>query len=312
MSFRFRPSESVQSNVRRMARDRLDDAVDALRAATRGEDLHGNVHEARKRGKHVRSLTRLVRAAAPDLHDEVNAAVRDAARLVSDLRDRQAVLETLDDLADHKPSDEVAAAVRAARPALESDRDDAARTAEPDVEEALVRFVDVRDGVADWDLPDDVGALTGGFAKTYRRARARLADVRETPSTAHLHEWRKRVKYHRAHVRVLRPLWPGGLGARRDELHRLSDLLGDDHDLAVLRGVLDGHDDITGADARTLVAVMDRRRAELQQAAVPLGMRLFAMDDDAMVDLLTATWDAWRREANAPELPTALALAASD
>lgn len=312
MSFRFRPSESVQANVRRMARDRLDDAIDDLRAAARGEDLHGNVHEARKRGKHVRSLTRLVRASAPELHDEVNAAVRDAARLLSDLRDREAVVETLDDLVEHEAADEVASAASAVRPHLVARRDDGARTAEPDVEEALVRFVDVREGVGDWAVPEGVEALAGGFAKTYRRARKRYEEVHADATTALLHEWRKRVKYHRYHLRMLEPVWPAGFGARLDEVHHLSDLLGDDHDLAVLRGVLEAHGDVDPAEGRALVTVLDRRRAELQQAALPLGARLFATDDDAMVDLLVSCWHAWTAEAAAPDLPRALALAPAD
>lgn len=308
MSFRVRASESVPVTVRRMARDRLDDAIEALESARRGDGLHENVHLARKRTKHVRALTRLVRGAAPDLHGEVNRLVRDAARLVSDLRDRQAVIETLDGLGEGEPLDGVTEAIGAVRPSLQDARDAAGDAATEDVERALGALLEVREGVQDWEVPDDVAALTGGFAKTYRRGRKRLADARRNPSTATLHEWRKRVKYHRYHVRMLEPVWPARLEVREDQLHRLTDLLGDDHDLAVLRGVLEA-DPVDGEAARTLTAVLDRRRAELQRAALPLGERLYAVPDDVMADQLAAWWTAWQEEAAMSTLPEALDLA---
>ncbi len=312
MSFRVRASESVTVNVRRMARDRLDDAVEDLEAAVRGEDVHGNVHEARKRNKHVRALTRLVRGSAPDLHDEVNATVRDAARLLSDLRDREAVLETLDELVDHEDRDDVAEAAEAVRDPLEDARDAAAETASDDIDRALGMFVAVRDGVDAWELPDGVEALTGGFGKTYGRCRDRLADVRQDPTTAGLHEWRKRVKYHRYHLRILEPVWPRVWGARRKAVHDLSDLLGDDHDLAVLRGVLVSRPALDRDAVRVLVAAADLRRAELQQAALPLGTRLFAASPDAAVDELVACWNAWETEAAHEPVPQPLTLAPAD
>lgn len=312
MSFRVRASESVIANVRRMARDRLDDAVEDLEAAVRGQDVHANVHEARKRNKHVRALTRLVRGSAPDLHDEVNATVRDAARLLSELRDRDAVLETLDELVDHEGRADVADAAAAVRGPLEAARDAAAADAGADIDRALGMFAAVRDGVAAWEVPDDVEALTGGFARTYGRCRDRLADVQESPTTAALHEWRKRVKYHRYHLRILEPVWPRVWGARREAVHDLSDLLGDDHDLAVLRGVFEDGGAFDDGPVRTLVAVLDRRRAELQSAAVPLGERLFAPSPEAAVDELRACWTAWRRESARSCVPRPLSLAAAD
>ncbi len=141
MPFHVRASESVTANVRRMARDRLDDAVEDLEAAVRGEDVHARVHEARKRNKHVRALTRLVRGVAPDLHDEVNATVRDAARLLSALRDREAVLETVAELAAHEDTDVVREAAAAVRGPFEQARDEAADGAQEDIDQALGMFV---------------------------------------------------------------------------------------------------------------------------------------------------------------------------
>ena len=96
---------------------------------------------------------------------------------------------------------------------------------------------------------------------------------------------------------------------REDQLHELTDLLGDDHDLAVLHGVLrTGPDGVDDEASRTVAAFADRRRAHLQQEAVTLGRRLFALDRDAVEDQLLTWWAAWRDQAEADALPAALAL----
>jgi predicted nucleic acid-binding Zn ribbon protein len=60
------------------------------------------------------------------------------------------------------------------------------------------------------------------------------------------------------------------------DAHRLSDLLGDDHDLAVLRAqVLLSHA-IAQEDARqALIAAIDRRRSSLQRRAFKLGAQIY-------------------------------------
>ena len=312
MSYRFRASQSVRANVRRVARDRLDDAIEALEAAARGDDVHEQVHRARKRAKQVRALTRLVRGSAPQLHDEVNTAIRDAARRVSALRDREALLETLDDVLAVDPIDGVEEAVATVRAVLEADRDQAVDHAVDEVEAALGAFRTVREGVGDWTVPDGPEAITGGFAKTYGRGRRALEAVREHATTEALHEWRKRVKYHRHHVELLEALWPPVTTVWEAQLHRLSDLLGDDHDLAVLRGVLEDRSDLDPDAVRVLAAVLDRRRAELQQDAVLLGRRLFALEPDVLTAQVATWWAAWQDEATAADLPHPLAPTSAD
>ena len=55
------------------------------------------------------------------------------------------------------------------------------------------------------------------------------------------HEWRKRVKYHWYHCRLLKNLYKPLMKARRDEAKHLADLLGDDHDLSMLDLLLTEH-----------------------------------------------------------------------
>lgn len=114
---------------------------------------------------------------------------------------------------------------------------------------------------------------------------------------------RKRAKYHRYHVRLLEPLWTDGLGAHRAAAHALTDRLGDDHDLAVLRATLCDDPDRFGGRRCVQAAsgVIDRRRAELEAEAFELGRRLFAEKPDALAERVHGYWQAWREGGCAPE-----------
>jgi hypothetical protein len=84
----------------------------------------------------------------------------------------------------------------------------------------------------------EFSAVAGGLCKTYGRGRNALHAAYAEPSDESFHEFRKRAKYHWYHLRLLRRIWRDMLGVQREAADELSDLLGDDHDLAVLRNTL--------------------------------------------------------------------------
>jgi CHAD domain-containing protein len=92
-----------------------------------------------------------------------------------------------------------------------------------------------------------------------------------------LHEWRKQAKYLWHGLEVIAPLGPASLEKWTDHAHVLADILGEDHDLAVLRQALER---AGGALAPTaalagLQSALDRRRQELEDEAFALGWRVF-------------------------------------
>jgi CHAD domain-containing protein len=129
--------------------------------------------------------------------------------------------------------------------------------------------------VDDWPL-DDAGwpAARAGIERAYRRGRAAFARADAAPTTENLHEFRKRVKDLWYQERLLKPAWPAVLGAQADEAHALSDLLGDDHDLAVLAER--PGDEAPTQDTDAIRELIDRRRAELLAHIRTLGRRVYA------------------------------------
>ena len=121
-----------------------------------------------------------------------------------------------------------------------------------------------------------------------------------------LHEWRKRAKDLWYHLRMLRPLSPDIVAGQADEAHKLSDRLGDDHDLAILRGKLqNGAVTDLPLDLGPVFELIDHRRAQLQSEAVLIGARLYAERPKDFVRRIHRYWRA-SRSAGAPR-PAALA-----
>jgi hypothetical protein len=100
--------------------------------------------------------------------------------------------------------------------------------------------------------------------------------VEEEASVTNLHELRKRVKDLWYQLRLIaeadRPL----IRSLADHAHDLSDHLGDDHDLALLReeGARRRNAFAEAGDQRFLFELIDQRREELQFAAISLGADL--------------------------------------
>lgn len=78
------------------------------------------------------------------------------------------------------------------------------------------------------------------------------------------------------HHRLLKPVWPAVFDAYAEEAHLLSEQLGDDHDLAVLRARLEQGIDGLAVDLDPLLAVVEERRGALQAQARRLAARLYA------------------------------------
>jgi CHAD domain-containing protein len=258
-AFRLKQGEAIPDGVRRIARGRIDHAIDALADAS-----EEGVHDARKDMKKLRALLRLVRGEVGDKVFRREAdTFRDAARELSGVRDADVMLATLADLEKRYEAD-----VGPVRQAVEAHR---VRTTgggrERAAKAAIAILTEARGRVDDWPLErDGFEALEDGLRRTYRRGRRDWRAAVKEPSTENLHEWRKRVKDLWYHCSILQETWKPVMTALADEAHGLSERLGDDHDLAVLLDF----------GAESLEPLISDRRAELQEEAFAYGIRLYA------------------------------------
>jgi hypothetical protein len=275
----LRPGEPLGGALQRMALEQLDLALEVL-SAGEGPPSEKAVHETRKALKRLRALLRMLEPELdPSAYAREDAALRDAGRRLAGARDAEVMLATLDGLVERN------------RGKLRG----------------LAELHACRVRVAAWRLPErsQLQLVEAGLVRLYRKGekRRRRAAAAKRGDMHKLHEWRKRVKDLRYVAEMLRPLddeqrrhsapkgkrarkrvararkdavWLARMARRAD---KLGELLGEDHDLAVLAQLIE-------ADAlrarlgkktrRMLLKLIAKRRVKLRKRALTDGAHLYA------------------------------------
>lgn len=299
MAYRFSPYESIEQGVQRVALEQLDLAIGKLGG---DGDLDTRVHDVRKHLKKLRGLVRLVRfEIEQECFERENACFRDAGRSLSTVRASAALLACLDDLGERFSPNPLT--LKAARRKLVDLRDaslgDAIDAHLPAVEQTLAQ---AKARVASWPiLRDDWRVIGEGLTLTYARGRKAMRRAYAAPADALFHEWRKRVKYHWCHVRLVQDVWHKPLKMRRRALKRLADLLGDDHDLGELKSLLGGPPGDEDRRFAELIALAEERQTELRDAAHHLGKRAYAERSQHLERRFATYFSAWRAASEARE-----------
>ena len=297
MSYRFEPNEGIRAGILRAAREQLDTALHALEDEI-GDNPVEAVHTARKAVKKERSLLRLARATLPAKQRRAeNAALRRAARGLSDARDAEVMVQTLDRLAQRFAGQLPERSFTAVREPLERDRDDhrAQLADSARVPEAAGQLTGARARIDGWRLRSGGWpAIEPGLERSYRRGRTAMRDAERRRSAERMHAWRKRVKDLWYQERFLAPVGGPAIRGQAKDLHRLSDLLGDHHDLGVLRRRLTDQPPPVAADLDGIVGLIEHRQAELEGEALALGSRVYGEKPGAFVRRVRSAWRAGR------------------
>lgn len=297
MAYRFKHDSSIEANVHRVVREQIETATHAL---TSGEDLHAGIHDARKCFKKVRAVVRLVRPGLGDVYQQENRRFRDAGRTLSLVRDAEAMIETVDQLCDEQREQTNVEGFAPLRAALVARREELAGQQgelEERVASVLHELETAQQAITDWPaLADEFATLAGGLKRSYKRGRNAMQRAYAQPDTDTFHEWRKRVKYHWYHARLLRNVWRPLLQSYGAELKYLSKLLGDNHDLAVLHATLDAKPGLLGNKRnRTKLRKLTQQQQErLRNEAWYLGRRIYAPRPKVLTHNLKQYWVTWQ------------------
>ena len=274
--FPFAPGETLAAAMKRVLVGEIGSARQAL--ADPKISREEAIHRVRRRLKRARSLF-FVLEEVPGANRENRAIqARDTARLLAGARDADVLAgEARRILARAEGGSVAAAGLLVER--LENRRDAAHRVLPP-LDEVAARL---RASEADArSLPDRFEAgrlLAEAIVACHRRGREDWRRLNDGICAETLHDWRKRVK-RRRHLSALVPIaTPVTSRAVQHDLERLGEILGEEHDLAVLEARLADENDLLrpreGRDGvRELVA---RRRRKLTRKALELGEELFGL-----------------------------------
>jgi CHAD domain-containing protein len=293
-AYRLKTGEDAAAGIQRIAAGRAEKALERLRG--KGE-LAAAIHGTRKDLKKLRSLLRLVRdKLGKKTFKAEDRRYREIGRALSGSRDTEVKLETLLALR-HRFDDLPGGPAERWEGMLETERDELATAVVNETAGKIGQAAEAieagQEAIRHWSLETDSWALVGsGLSRAYRHGREALRSVLAEPSTESVHDWRKRAKDLWYQLRILREAWPGPLGETANQAHDLTELLGDHHDLAVLAADLEARADL--GDRRAFEAAIANRQAELLDAALEIGRRLYAEKPKAFRRRLERYWLAWR------------------
>jgi CHAD domain-containing protein len=288
----LRPDEILSDGIRRIARKQIR-AIRKELCEKRLRRQGGSIHDARKRVKMLRALLRLIRNGPGERSfRKENRVFRGIARALSQHRDVVVQLKTLDKL--QRQHERVAAAndffvlrrhllktrseflkgsfIR--RKALKTELNAAMKRVKKWPENGLKRS-DVRVGIK----------------KTYERGRKAFVQAGQSRTTENLHGWRKRVKDLWHHLGMLQLLCPKTLTGLVDELERLGEYLGDDHDAAMLA---EAAKRVNPRELEMLARMIVVHRVCLQRSAFQLGRHVYAEKPGAFARRIENCWTAPR------------------
>jgi CHAD domain-containing protein len=288
MPYRFKTEEPVEHGFRRIAREQFDASLAELAGPEVGAK---NVHECRKSLKRLRALVRLVAGAIGEgKARRRNKALGEIARLLSARRDQTVMLETIAKLS-HEVLDS-AAALDSLKTELTSRTPNAPETLEPDVAERA-RLLLVREAKKASRMKFDTRgfrALSKGLEDSYGRGWKAFKYAYDEPTDDNFHDLRKAVQWHWRQMSLVSKAWPDEFSVRAHAARELSQLLGDDHDLAVLAAAAAQASTLSDEEKAAAVSVCRAQQKSLRATAEYRAKRLFAENPKTFVHRVAVYW----------------------
>ena len=298
MALRLKPDKHQGKRTRQIVRHEIDASLRDLSPRPDGvEQLDEVVHDVRKRLKKVRAVLGLVRAELGEkIYKREIACFRESAQPLRDVRDAQALIETLDKLTRTSSNQLSARAVADFREFLEARKQnvcDQFGNNSAQYHRVLGKLSKARWHPREWELERvDWSVLRHGLKHVYVAGSRAFVVASANQTAEHLHEWRKKVKCFWYQLQVLHPVWQHTRDELGRELDALAETLGEDHDLAILHQVVQTEAIAAGHDSELvdLTIVIDDRRHELETAAFDLGRQIYGHRPKALLDQIERWW----------------------
>ena len=304
MSFRLIRGESIETGLRRIVAEEIDGAIVNLR--NEDESLRDqDIHEARKSVKKLRSVVCLLMPGLGTTGIRDNLSLRETGRALSQLRDAAALIETVEALSERHFTDPAMEQLAVVRSALRRRLEDTVRAEDcrTVMGGAVASLKHLKKKAAKWPLTgDEFAAIAPGLEGTYRRGRKCFRKAQADLTSDNLHALRKRIKDYWYHVRLLPGLFAAiAARAREKELRGLQEALGDDHNLTVLRDVLNRDPGMFGGKKMmpAVLELIDREQAGLREQSMASAARVYAVKTPLHVQEISAAWALWQSDARA-------------
>ena len=297
-SWRMTPGKPLGEEFARLACDEIRSVKALLTSADTPRDEA--IHKARRSFKKLRALVRLARPSLGSSFQRENHRWRDLGRLLAASRDAAVLLGSFEKMADAAGIPARHRTALRARLARRKSSPDGAQPPEIGIERAAAELESALREVSALSWPERIRDLQRGLRASQARLKQRFkAALRETGSDGHseaLHDWRKAVKDLCSQLALFNAVLPAGLKKSRKAANALGELLGEEHDLCLLRARL-AEEDLPaglGESAARVAEAADARRAVLRESALRLGEPLSRHAAGELARTIAERWRAAR------------------
>lgn len=282
-------AEPTASTVKRLCRKQIANARGWVSQGNRPKAVHG----MRKEIKRLRAAIQLVRqdVARKDYH-RVNRGLRATARSLAASRDARVMLKAFEDLTG-SGADRFAGLRKELR---RQNRRESRRIRESDVvENADEKLRRAKRRIKRLELKaDGWPAVEPGLRRSYQRGREAWQMAEGSPSPENFHEWRKRIKSLSCQLELLCPVWPARTSATLKHLEEMGGILGEAHDLAMLRNFASNHEPVWPEEVGALERLIAVRDRQLRAKSLKLGAQMFGDSPADFCRQVSKDWNAWR------------------
>ena len=294
MRYELCPDEALPEGIRRICCEQICKAIEIASGTRHTDDTP--VHQTRKYLKKARAALRLVRKEiGRSAFRHQDRLLRDAARLISELRDAEVRLETVRQLQSIQPG-RGRNHYRRLEQMLTLELENFLAAFAEWQSQAIPILKQAQLAIDSWTVHQfDGRQLRKAVQSTYKQARRCLNEARKNASAETFHEFRTEAKVLNYQLRIIRPINPVVLKNLSDELGALGELLGRAHDLTFLADRLHREKGDTSweREAHKLLAVLEVSQSDLQRAAADLAERFFAERPRDFGDRLDTWLNEW-------------------
>ena len=300
MSYQLQHSENAGDNLCRICRKQLDAAIAVAKGEVKTNDTP--VHEMRKHLKKARAALRLVRKEiGRGLFKEQDRALRDAARLTSEVRDAEVRLQTVRQLERIARNNNGRNGYKKLEEMLTLELENFVAAFAEWQTQAVPILEQARSAIDHWTLDQFAcRQLCRAVQASYKRSRNALTTAASNPTAENFHAFRTESKRLWYQLRILRPINPLVLKALSDDLRSLGDLLGRAHDLNFLgsRLRIENGRSKWQREGQRLLSVIDAGQTDLQRSAEELAEHFFAERPRDFGARLGSWLEAWENKSS--------------
>jgi len=294
VAFRLKTGAPVAAEVQRLVLRQLEVAISELHTVGDPQSDEA-IHDARRRIKKIRAIIGLVRPVLDKAHRALDDDLRTVSRLLAPVADGRGIIETLDELARRygkalPPRTVEAARAGVIRNGVRADREAAERGV---LQVAAGTLRSERKRVRHWHMRvQGFRAIAPGLEESYRRARRMMMVAWSKPKPSHFHTWRRYVKDHWFHVRLLQGHCGYHLVAHERRVEALDGVLGEYHNVILLRDLLVSDGRLSRDETARCLRVIARYRRVLGRHAETLGVRIYMERPRRFVRRVRRLWRA--------------------